>query len=99
MRISSTLLADIQKNISSFEIFVQDDPALFPDLVVHEDKDLELSFKHKIEIVPTILKMEKNSETERIIGWNKERMGRNLSIFRRKLQITNQQARLRFKIT
>ena len=53
------LLADIQKNISSFEIIVQDDPKLFPGLVVQEDKDLKISFKHKIEIVPTILKWKK----------------------------------------
>ena len=65
------LLADIQKNISSLEIIVQDDPKLFPGLVVQEDKDLKISFKHKIEIVPTILKMEKGLETKRIIGWNK----------------------------
>ncbi len=66
------LLADIQKKVPSLEIIVQDDHKLFPSLNVQEDNDLEISFNHEIEIVPTAIKLEKNTETVRLVGWDKK---------------------------
>ncbi len=66
------LLTDIQKKNTSLEIIVQDNPNLFPNLNVKKDHDLKISFHHEIEIVPTVIKLERNSETERLIGWNKQ---------------------------
>ena len=66
------LLADIQKKVTSLEIIVQDDHKLFPSLNVQEDNDLEISFNHEIEIVPTAIKHEKNNETVRLVGWDKK---------------------------
>ncbi len=66
------LLADIQKKVPSLEIIVQDDRKLFPSLNVQEDNDLEISFNHEIEIVPTAIKLEKNTETVRLVGWDKK---------------------------
>ena len=66
------LLADIQKKVPSLEIIVQDDRKLFPSLNVQEDNDLEISFNHEIEIVPTAIKLERNTETVRLVGWDKK---------------------------
>ncbi len=66
------LLADIQKKVTSLEIIVQDDRKLFPNLNVQEDNDLEISFNHEIEIVPTAIKLERNTETVRLVGWDKK---------------------------
>ncbi len=66
------LLADIQKNTSALKIIVQDNPNLFNDLDVQEDSNLEISFQHEIETVPTVVKIENKSETSRLIGWDKQ---------------------------
>ncbi len=66
------LLADIQQNDPSLRVIVQDDSALFSDLDVQKDNDLKMSYHHRIETVPTVIKLEKNSETARLIGWDKQ---------------------------
>ena len=66
------LLADIQKNTSALKIIVQDNPNLFNDMDVQEDSNLEISFQHEIETVPTVVKIENKSETSRLIGWDKQ---------------------------
>ena len=52
-------------------IYSQDDPS-FPDTAqaVVDDTALENSYRQKIEVVPTLLRMVDGVETGRIIGWN-----------------------------
>src|SRR5258708_3416615 len=55
----------------SFKVFSQDDPG-FPDQVegVIDDRDLEQSFRHNIEIVPTLIRFEQGREVARTEGWD-----------------------------
>jgi hypothetical protein len=50
----------------------QDDP-YFPDEVasVVDDRELELSWQLGIDTVPTLLRMENGSETDRVVGWDR----------------------------
>ena len=53
--------------------FTQDDP-VFPagvGKVVHDD-DLAVSYHHRIETVPTVLRVEDGIERQRTVGWNRE---------------------------
>lgn len=56
---------------SSTRIISQDDPG-FPARVagVIDDRELEQSFHHNIEIVPTLIRMENGREAERTYGWD-----------------------------
>ena len=53
-------------------VFVQDDPE-FPRGVntVVDDTSLEKSFHAKIDTVPTIIRLDNNVESDRLVGWNK----------------------------
>jgi hypothetical protein len=53
-------------------IVTQDDPG-FPvgAGAVVDDRDLKLSWDHRIETVPTLLRIEKGAETARAIGWDR----------------------------
>ena len=54
-------------------LFSQDDPA-FPSGIaqVGDDRELELSYRLDIEIVPTLLRFEAGLETGRLVGWQRE---------------------------
>ena len=54
-------------------IVSQDDPA-FPAGAgaVIDDRGLKLSWDHKIETVPTVLRIERGEETARAVGWHRE---------------------------
>lgn len=54
-------------------VFSQDDPG-FPGGVpsVVDDSELEHSFRHEIETVPTLLRFENGRETGRAAGWNRD---------------------------
>ena len=52
-------------------IYTQDDPT-FPGETAVYDETLETSFHLDIEIVPTLIRMEKGRETARTVGWNRD---------------------------
>lgn len=53
-------------------IYTQDDPS-FPDgLQPVDDTQLERSYRHNIETVPTLIRVEEGRETARLVGWHKE---------------------------
>jgi thiol-disulfide isomerase/thioredoxin len=53
-------------------IFSQDD-ASFPKLpITSDDTSLEVSFSHRIETVPTLLKIQDGIEVDRTVGWSQE---------------------------
>ena len=56
-----------------FTVYTQDDPG-FPDGLgdVEDDASLEQSFRHEIEIVPTLLRIEAGQEVGRVIGWHRK---------------------------
>ena len=54
-------------------VFTQDDPT-FPTgvgKVVHDD-DLAVSYHHRIETVPTVMRLEDGIERERTVGWSRD---------------------------
>ncbi|MEX2132035.1 MAG: hypothetical protein WD772_11160, partial [Pseudohongiellaceae bacterium] len=57
---------------TSLSIYIQDDPAfLQPTANRHDDSSLEFSFRHDIEVVPTLISMADGKELERIYGWDR----------------------------
>ena len=66
------VLGEIQAGNLSITAFTQDDPA-FPSTVskVIDDRDLERSYHLKIETVPTLIRVERGNEVNRIVGWNR----------------------------
>jgi hypothetical protein len=58
---------------SALQVYVQDDPD-FPTSLANriDDTDLEFSFHHEIEIVPTLIRFASNREQERIFGWDRK---------------------------
>ncbi len=53
-------------------VFTQDD-LTFPDGVeAHDDTDLTVSYLWDIETVPTLLRIQRGEEVERIVGWERD---------------------------
>ncbi len=52
-------------------IYTQDDISFPPGLDAGDDTDLGLSYRHEIETVPTLLKVENGHETARAVGWHR----------------------------
>ncbi|MFQ5698460.1 MAG: thioredoxin family protein [Myxococcota bacterium] len=52
-------------------IYSQDDPAFPEGLPVRDDRSLEVSWHHRIETVPTLLRVEDGQERARAIGWHR----------------------------
>ncbi|MFN0161555.1 MAG: thioredoxin family protein [Burkholderiales bacterium] len=54
-----------------FKVYSQDDPG-FPDHLagVIDDRELAASFRHSIEIVPTLIRFEDGTEVARTEGWD-----------------------------
>ncbi len=55
----------------AFKVYSQDDPA-FPEQVatVEDDRELEAAFRHRIDIVPTLIRFEDGVEVARTEGWD-----------------------------
>src|SRR3990170_2322798 len=66
------VLRELQNTGAPLTVYTQDDPS-FPDGVagVVDDRGLETSYKLKIEIVPTLIRVERGKEAKRVIGWNR----------------------------
>jgi hypothetical protein len=54
-------------------IFSQDDPTFPEGVPVNDDTDLDVSWHHEIDTVPTLLRVEDGQELDRIEGWDRER--------------------------
>ena len=65
-------LAQLAKAAVPFTVYSQDDPG-FPASVrgVVDDRSLEASWRLKIEIVPTLVRVKQGKEEGRAIGWNR----------------------------
>ena len=58
---------------NSLQIYVQDDlsfPASIEDTI--DDTELEFSYRHKVEVVPTLIRFEDGKESGRVFGWDKD---------------------------
>lgn len=66
------VLADLAESNAPLTVYSQDDPT-FPQGVSRlvDDTDLAHSYQLQIEIVPTLIRVEKGEEVGRIIGWDR----------------------------
>jgi len=71
-RLIETVLADMAGELDLL-VYTQDDPG-FPAGVgdVRDERQLEFSYRHDIEIVPTLMRMEAGQEIERLVGWQRD---------------------------
>ena len=58
---------------TALTVYSQDDPGFPAGLAVRDDGDLTVSYTWDIETVPTLLRIEAGAETERLVGWERDR--------------------------
>jgi hypothetical protein len=65
------VLGDLAQRVG-LQVYTQDDPS-FPETVPGriDDTGLDISHRLKIEIVPTLLRMEEGREIDRTFGWDR----------------------------
>ena len=56
---------------TTLTVFSQDDPSFPPDVRVVDDRSLEASWHHRIETVPTLLRVENGEVRGEAVGWNR----------------------------
>jgi hypothetical protein len=59
------------KRATTLTVYTQDDPSFPPDVDVIDDTELDVSFALDIDTVPTLLRVERGVEVERIVGWER----------------------------
>ncbi len=71
-RLIAPVLADMAGELDVL-VCSQDDPG-FPAGVgdVVDERELELSYRHDIEIVPTLMRLNAGQETDRLVGWQRD---------------------------
>ena len=71
------LLAELDREGMPMLVCSQDDPA-FPEGVsrVRDDTELEWSFRHGVEVVPTLIRLEHGKESARTFGWDRTEWSR-----------------------
>ncbi|MGE0875934.1 MAG: thioredoxin family protein [Burkholderiales bacterium] len=71
-RMVAPVLAELKRR-SALTLYSQDDPA-FPEETggALDDTSLEASWRHKVEIVPTLIRLEGGREVARTEGWHRE---------------------------
>jgi len=52
-------------------VYSQDDPKFPNGVTVVDDRDLSVSWHHNVETVPTLIRVEGGTETDRIVGWDR----------------------------
>ncbi len=67
-RMVAPLLADLAGRTTT-TVYTQDDPSFPPGVTALYDKDLDVSWHHDIETVPTLIRVEGGQEVERTVGW------------------------------
>ena len=52
-------------------VYTQDDPAFPAGVTVEDDTQLDFSYRHNIEVVPTLIRASDGREEERVEGWHR----------------------------
>ncbi len=66
------LLAELVKSGTGLTIYTQDDPSFPPGVDPIHDADLDVSWHHDIETVPTLMRVVDGAEVERTVGWDRD---------------------------
>jgi thiol-disulfide isomerase/thioredoxin len=56
---------------TALTVYSQDDPGFPEGIEAVDDRDLEVSWHHEIEAVPTLVRVEAGAERERTLGWHR----------------------------
>ncbi len=75
---------------ADLKVYSQDDPGFPPGISVFDDRSLEMSWRLRIETVPTLIRCEDGIESTRTVGWDRsewervtgERLAFDLPAFR-----------------
>ena len=69
--LTAPVLGDLARRLG-LEVYTQDDPT-FPETVPGriDDTELDVSHRLKIEVVPTLIRMEQGREADRTYGWDR----------------------------
>ena len=59
----------MRRGLPDLSIFVEDDPSFLSSIGSAYDKTLENSFRHGVEITPTLVRSVGGKETGRVCGW------------------------------
>ena len=75
------VIAQAESAGASLQVWCQDDPT-FPSTVssVGDDRQLEHSWRWKIETVPTLIQLDNEAEVERTVGWDRDEWQRLLRL-------------------
>jgi hypothetical protein len=68
------LVAPVLRELASrgpLTVYTQDDPAFPEGLAAVDDRELAVSWHHRIEAVPTLLRVESGAEAARAVGWHR----------------------------
>lgn len=78
--------------LPAFQVVSQDDPHYPPGVAgIVDDTELDFSYIHRIEAVPTLIRFDGGREVERIVGWDRDAwrkmtgiadLGEGLPVFR-----------------
>lgn len=71
-RLIEPVIHRLQAGPEALMVCSQDDPAFPGGDGVVDDRSLELSYRQKIEVVPTLLRMSGGREEQRIFGWDRQ---------------------------
>ncbi len=72
-RTVAPVLAELAKAGTGLTVYTQDDPSFPPGVDPIHDAELAVSWHYDIETVPTLLRIVDGVETERTVGWDRER--------------------------
>ena len=71
-RLITPVLTDMADTLDLL-VYSQDDPGFPPDVgAVQDDRELEISYRHNIEIVPTLVRFVAGQERDRLVGWQRD---------------------------
>lgn len=85
------VLVDLAGRAEPLTVHSQDDPAFPAGIEVVDDRELDFSWHHDIETVPTLIRVRDGVEVARVVGWSQEQwaeltgvddLGRGLPDFR-----------------
>ena len=66
------LIKDMINLLPNIIVISQDDPAFSNNFSIIDDRELELSYRCKIETVPTVIYFKKGAEIKRSFGWHRQ---------------------------
>ena len=70
------VLHEIVASGAALTVYTQDDPTFPEGLAPVDDRSLEQSWRHGVETVPTLIRLQDGAEAERTVGWDRAEWNR-----------------------